>query len=570
MIRIAASAGLCLLLLCWCAPRASAVQPIDKIVIVIEENNAPHAVLGGGEAPFLDSLAAGGARFDNMFALTHPSQPNYLHLFSGAHQGVSHNFAVADAPLTTPNLGAAMLQAGQTFVGYSESLPSVGYTGLLAEDGAYARRHNPWVNWQADAPGPNQLPPSVNQPFTAFPSDFSLLPRVSIVVPNNNHNAHDGTIAEMDAWLHDNLLAYAQWAQANNSLLIVAFDEDDYLSRNRVPTVVYGANVVPAAVVSTTWTSHNLLRTVANFVGVAPPGSAADVRPIVGAFTTDPAAQTVSFQQGRDGYSLASDTTLVASQPAVSYGGDVVVHAQHAPALQGLIRFDDVIGPGGDRVPAGAKILSAKLVLHTSLPTVGVATTVSLHAMQAPWRDADSWDALTDGVSANDVEAAAATEFALTPNWDDDYAIFDVTRSVQAWAHDLPNFGWLLSAAGPDGWQATSSESPILADRPRLEVTFIERAFAADFNNDGAVDAADLACWTASAGGVDGDADDDGDSDGADFVLWQRQLGSRLAVATDVEIPEPPTFVLVAALACRTLSRRTTASRREDFSTIAW
>lgn len=555
MIRISASARLCLLL-CWCAPWASATQPIDKIVIVIEENHAIHAVLGGGEAPFLDGLAAGGARFDNMFALTHPSQPNYLHLFSGAHQGVSHNFAVVGAPLTAPNLGAAILQAGQTFVGYSESLPAVGYTGLLAEDGLYARRHNPWVNWQADAPGPNQLPPSVNQPFTAFPSDFSLLPRVSIVVPNNNHNAHDGTIAEMDAWLHDNFLAYAQWAQANNSLLIVAFDEDDYQSRNRVPTVFYGANVVPGAAIATTWTSHNLLRTVANFVGAAPPGSAADVRPIIGAFTTDPAAQTVSFQQGRNGYSLASDTTLVAAQPTVSYGGDVVVHAQHAPAVQGLMRFDDVIGSGPGRVPAGARILSAKLVLHTSLPTIAVATTVSLHAMRAPWMDAHSWDALADGVSPNDVEAAAEPEFTLTPNWDDDYAIFDVTRSVQAWAHGLPNFGWLLLAAGPDAWQATSSDGPILADRPRLEVTFIQRALAADFNDDGSVDAADLACWTAAAGGVAADGDDDGDSDGADFLLWQRQLGSRSPAAAGAEIPEPRAIVLIAGAGGVLLARR--------------
>ncbi len=50
---------------------------------------------------------------------------------------------------------------------------------------------------------------------------------------------------------------------------------------------------------------------------------------------------------------------------------------------------------------------------------------------------------------------------------------------------------------------------------------------AADFDDDGDVDATDLSIWR---GAFDlnqlGDADGDGDSDGADFLAWQRQLGS--------------------------------------------
>src|SRR5262245_14452573 len=124
----------------------------NKIVIVINENRSLHAVLGSGEAPYLDSLAAGGAHFTNMFALTHPSQPNYLQLFSGSKQGVVANVQVENAPLSAPNLGAAVIAAGGTFAGYSESMPYAGYKDWDANEGLYARRHNPWVNWQADAP----------------------------------------------------------------------------------------------------------------------------------------------------------------------------------------------------------------------------------------------------------------------------------------------------------------------------------------------------------------------------------------------------------------------------------
>ena len=41
----------------------------------------------------------------HFFAVTHPSQPNYLQFFSGSNQGVTSNSTPA-GPFSTPNLGA--------------------------------------------------------------------------------------------------------------------------------------------------------------------------------------------------------------------------------------------------------------------------------------------------------------------------------------------------------------------------------------------------------------------------------------------------------------------------------
>jgi len=57
------------------------------------------------------------------------------------------------------------------------------------------RKHNPWMNWVAATPTGSQLPGSVAQPFTAFPADPTTLPSVAFVIPNEQHNMHDGTIA---------------------------------------------------------------------------------------------------------------------------------------------------------------------------------------------------------------------------------------------------------------------------------------------------------------------------------------------------------------------------------------
>ena len=115
-----------------------------------------------------------------MHAETHPSQPNYLALFSGDTQGVDDD----TCPLTFsgPNLASELIAAGYTFAGYSEDLPGTGYTGCRA--GGYARKHSPWTDF-------TNLPAGVNQPLSAMPADYDALPTVSFVIPNLCHDMHD-------------------------------------------------------------------------------------------------------------------------------------------------------------------------------------------------------------------------------------------------------------------------------------------------------------------------------------------------------------------------------------------
>jgi hypothetical protein len=111
------------------------------------------------------------------------------------------------------------------------------------------------VNWQNDvAPTANQLPSRANQPFTTFqsiaagPGGFDALPTVSFVVPNQDNDMHDGSIADGDAWVQGNLAAYYAYASdpANNSLLVITFDEDgDNTATNQITTIFAGALVAP-------------------------------------------------------------------------------------------------------------------------------------------------------------------------------------------------------------------------------------------------------------------------------------------------------------------------------------
>lgn len=86
-----------------------------------------------------------------------------------------------------------------------------------------------------------------------------------------------------------------------------------------------------------------------------------------------------------------------------------------------------------------------------------------------------------------------------------------------------------------------------------------------DFNDDGAVDAADLTQWEGDFGlNGESDADSDGDSDGADFLAWQRQLDTAaLGASAHGLVPEPTTvtLVLVAVVGIRPLGSRSCPKR---------
>jgi acid phosphatase len=138
-----------------------------------------------------------------------------------------------------------------------------------------------------------------------FPSDYATLPTVAFVIPNLNHDMHNGKPAQSipagDAWLRQNLDGYYQWAKTHNSLLIVTFDENDdqggyygltnpligqnprYPPRynqllrdiqNRVVTIFAGAHVKPGSYTEGKGITHvNILRTIEAMYGLPNSGA---------------------------------------------------------------------------------------------------------------------------------------------------------------------------------------------------------------------------------------------------------------------------------------------------------
>jgi phosphatidylinositol-3-phosphatase len=211
------------------------LSEFDHIVVVIEENLSFGTVIGNRDAPYMNYLAQRGALFTNSHFIRRPSQPNYIVLFSGHLHGISDNRV--HPKIEAPNLYTALNEVGKTFICYSDDLPYIGYDGI--EHKGYVRKHNPSTQFTT-------VPSLINQPFSYFPEDFNRLPTVSFVIPNQNNNAHDGSLSDADRWLYNNLARYEEWAPDNNSLLIVTFDEPETnIGAVNIPTIFYGSKVYP-------------------------------------------------------------------------------------------------------------------------------------------------------------------------------------------------------------------------------------------------------------------------------------------------------------------------------------
>lgn len=289
---------------------ASAIPRYDHVVVVMEENTSETSIYGNSSAPYINSLKDNGAYFTQSFAVTHPSQPNYLALFSGSTQGITDDSC--PHTFSANNLGNQLRVAGFSFAGYSESMPSNGYTGCTS--GTYARKHSPWINF-------SDLPASTNLTYASMPTDFTTLPTLSFVIPNLCDDMHDCSIATGDTWLKNHLDAYVQWAKTHNSLLIVTWDEDDSsTSANQIATIFYGANLHNGAYAEPI-SHYNVLRTLEDMYGVTALGSAASATPITDVwgstaadFSVAAAPSSLAVVQGASG----TDSITVGSVGAFS------------------------------------------------------------------------------------------------------------------------------------------------------------------------------------------------------------------------------------------------------------
>lgn len=263
--------------------QSGAVGPLKKsggyttkwVQLVIFENESYDDIIGNSSAPYINGLAKSWALMTQSFAITHPSEPNYLALFSGSTQGVTSD--ECPVSFSAKNLGSELIAKKISFTGFAESMPSNGFTGCQADPDKlpsgylYMRKHVPWTDFTNVPAADSQV---YSSPLSQPPSRFTW------ITPNMCDDMHDCSIADGDTWASKNLPGLIAWDTANDGLLILTFDENDGSAGNQIATILIG-NVNPGQY-SQTINHYSVLRTIEDIFKIKPVGNSATATAIQG------------------------------------------------------------------------------------------------------------------------------------------------------------------------------------------------------------------------------------------------------------------------------------------------
>jgi acid phosphatase len=231
------------------------------------ENHSYGDIIGNtSQAPYINSVASECGLATNYRNLSHPSLPNYIGATSGLSGRQLKTFNSDCNPskhCSTP--APSIFGQGETWKAYEESMPS---NCAPANSGEYAVRHNP-PPYYTTLTGCATL----DVPYPQLSADLAgnTLPAFSFVTPNLIDDMHDGTIAQGDTWLSQNVPAILNSPAftTQNSLLLITWDEDDGTQNNQVPMLVIN-KAVPAGFRSGIHYDHySLLKTVESAWGLS-------------------------------------------------------------------------------------------------------------------------------------------------------------------------------------------------------------------------------------------------------------------------------------------------------------
>ena len=268
----------------------------DHVWIIAEENHSYESVIGSSSMPYFNSLAQKYGLSTQYYAVQHSSLPALMWLVAG--QAVTQNNNTTSC-FNADNVVRHLLAKGLTWKSYQVDLPYPGFQGLSWLN--YVRRHNPLIDF-TDTCASGQKNNSVPYGQLAIDMANNATPNYIWITPNLQEDAHDGTLAQADAWLAQEMPAILnrpEFKPGGDGMLFVVFDEGNLSGDTRcssristgcggrIATLVIGPQVRPGYQSSSLYSHPNLLRTVCDSMGFAScPGAGAVASPMTDFFNT--------------------------------------------------------------------------------------------------------------------------------------------------------------------------------------------------------------------------------------------------------------------------------------------
>ncbi|KAG6375775.1 phosphoesterase family-domain-containing protein [Boletus reticuloceps] len=223
--------------------------------------------------PVFEHLTAQGILLTSDYAVTHPSEPNYIASVGGDFFGLASDDLIR-IPSNVSTIVDLLELKGISWSSYLENMPTDGYQGYsyTNPDGYtyYVRKHNPLVVY--DSVGMNATRGARLRNFNDFAVDVDndALPQWIFITPNLLDDGHDTSVTYAGSWLNYWLVPLLENPKFNTprTLILLTFDENEtYTVNNRIFSLLLGG-VIPENLRNTTddtfYTHYSTLSTVQN------------------------------------------------------------------------------------------------------------------------------------------------------------------------------------------------------------------------------------------------------------------------------------------------------------------
>jgi phosphatidylinositol-3-phosphatase len=241
-----------------------------RIAVVVMENHEYGDIIGSPSMPYINGLATRYALARGMYAIGHPSLPNYLALTGGSTFGITSD--CTDCSVHATSIVDQLQRRHISWKAYMEDLPHPCFAGASAGD--YAKKHDPFAYYTPIASDPARCGRVV--PLTQLGRDEQAraLPRVIWITPNLCHDMHDCDAAAGDRFL-SGLLPPLLRSLGHGGLLILTWDEgssDDGCCRlaggGHIATILAGPGARRGARMSTPTDHYSVLQTIEDLLGL--------------------------------------------------------------------------------------------------------------------------------------------------------------------------------------------------------------------------------------------------------------------------------------------------------------
>jgi hypothetical protein len=240
------------------------------IAVVLMENEEYGDIIGSRSTPYINALAHRYALADAMFAIAHPSLPNYLALTGGATFGIDTD--CTDCNVAATSIVDQLQRAHISWKAYMEDLPRPCFTGAGA--GEYAKKHDPFAYYTRITRAPSRCAQIVSLTHLTADERAHALPRLIWITPNLCHDMHDCDPATGDRFLA-RLLPPLLGSLGPRGLLFLTWDEgssDDGCCRlafgGHIATIVAGPGARPGARLRTPADHYSLLQALEDLFGL--------------------------------------------------------------------------------------------------------------------------------------------------------------------------------------------------------------------------------------------------------------------------------------------------------------